>query len=116
VGLTPMAELAWLAGCEFVYVPELGGHVPVHDDDMETTLKGVYIAGDLTGIEEAHTAIEEGRVAGISVAEALGYLTREKALELKQKAWGHLDALRKGPFGQKRAEGKVKIKQRRGDK
>ena len=116
VGLTPMAELAWLVGCEFAYVPELGGHVPVHDDDMETTLKGVYIAGDLTGIEEAHTAIEEGKVAGIAVAESLGYLASEKAQQLKREAWGHLDALRKGPFGQKRAEGKTKIKERRGAK
>jgi thioredoxin reductase len=106
VGLTPMAELAWLAGCEFAYVPELGGHVPIHDDDMETTLKGVYVAGDLTGIEEAHTAVEEGKVAGIAVAEGLGYLDTGKALELKQKAWSHLGALRKGPFGQRREEGK----------
>jgi hypothetical protein len=82
---------------------------------MRTTLEGVYIAGDLTGIEEAHTAIEEGKVAGISVAETLGYLSSGKALELKQKAWGHLDALREGPFGQKRAEGKVKIRRKRED-
>jgi thioredoxin reductase len=113
VGLSPMAELAWLAGCEFAYVPELGGHVPVHDENMRTTLDGVYVAGDLTGIEEAHTAIEEGKVAGIAVAEGLGYLDTEKALELKQKAWSHLDALRKGPFGQSRAEGKMRINVRR---
>jgi thioredoxin reductase len=110
VGLSPMAELAWLAGCQFGYVPELGGHVPVHDENMRTTLDGLYVAGDLTGIEEAHTAVEEGKVAGIAVAQSLGYLTSEKAQELKREAWGHLDALRKGPFGQKRAEGKVKIK------
>ncbi len=113
VGLTPMAELVWLAGCQFSYVPELGGHVPVHDENMKTTLDGFYVAGDLTGIEEAHTAIEEGKVAGIAVAEGLGYLDTAKALELKQKAWSHLDALRKGPFGLSRAEGKVKINVRR---
>ena len=72
VGLTPMAELAWLAGCRFTYLPELGGHVPLHDENMMTTMEGVYVAGDLTGIEEAHTAMEEGKVAGIAVAEAPG--------------------------------------------
>jgi hypothetical protein len=63
-----------------------------------------------------NTAIEEGKVAGIAVAESLGYLASEKAQQLKREAWGHLDALRKGPFGQKRAEGKSKIKERRGAK
>ena len=115
VGLSPIAELAWLVGCEFAYVPELGGHVPVHDKNMRTTLDGVYVAGDLTGIEEAHTAIEEGKVAGIAVAEGLGYLDAAMALGLKEKAWSHLGALRKAPFGVGRSEGKMKINLKRED-
>jgi len=113
VGLTPMAELAWLAGCQFAYVPELGGHAPLHDEDMLTTVRDIYVAGDLTGIEEAHTAIEEGRVAGIAVAEALGYIGFARAFELKQQAKEHLGALRKGPFGEKRAQAKVRLIERR---
>jgi thioredoxin reductase len=116
VGLAPMAELAWLAGCQFTYLPELGGHVPLHDENMMTTMEGVYVAGDLTGIEEAHTAMEEGKVAGIAVAEALGYLESSKATELKERAKGHLEGLRSGPFGEKRAVAKVKITDRRGSR
>ena len=116
VGLTPMAELAWLAGCRFTYLPELGGHVPLHDENMMTTMEGVYVAGDLTGIEEAHTAMEEGKVAGIAVAEVLGYLESSKATELKERAKGHLEGLRSGPFGEKRAVAKVKITDRRGSR
>ncbi len=113
VGLSPMAELAWLAGCRFAYVPELGGHAPLHDENMLTTAEGIYVAGDLTGIEEAHTAIEEGRVAGIAVAEALGYIDFTRAFELKEEAKGHLRALRKGPFGEERAQAKVRMIERR---
>ncbi len=109
VGLTPLAELAWLAGCEFAYVPELGGHVPLHDEDMLTTKDEIYVAGDITGIEEADTAIEEGKMAGIAVAESMGYLGSEEAILLKQKAKAHLSVLRKGPFGDKRAKAKSKI-------
>ena len=109
VGLTAMAELAWLAGCQFAYIPELGGHIPLHDEDMLTAADGIYVAGDVTGIEEAHTAIEEGKIAGIAVAESLGYLDHEEALRSKKIAKAHLDSLRKGPFGEKRSEAKLRI-------
>jgi thioredoxin reductase len=109
VGLTPMAELAWLAGCRFAYVPELGGHVPLHDANMQSTVEEIYVAGDLTGIEEAHTAMEEGRVAGISVAASLGYLDPREAEALKGEAQAHLDALRQGPFGHRRREAKERL-------
>lgn len=109
VGLTPMAELAWLAGCQFSHIPELGGQVPLHDEDMLTTVDGIYVAGDLTGIEEAHTATEEGKLAGIAVSESLGYLGNQEALLLKQEVRADLKALRKGPFGEKRRKAKAKI-------
>lgn len=94
VGLTPMAELAWLAGCQLVYKPDLGGHVPVHDASMLSTVDGLYVAGDLTGIDEAHTALEEGKVAGIAVAESLGHVEAQEARRLKEEARARLAALR----------------------
>jgi pyruvate/2-oxoglutarate dehydrogenase complex dihydrolipoamide dehydrogenase (E3) component len=96
VGLTPMAELAWMAGCEFAFVPEAGGHVPIHDENMETTVPGLYVAGDITGIEEANTAIDEGRLAGIAAAEALGYCSAAEASGRKAVVCERLDELRLG--------------------
>ncbi|MBO8168989.1 MAG: FAD-dependent oxidoreductase [Thermoanaerobacteraceae bacterium] len=104
VGLTPLTELAWITGCKFTYIPGLGGHVPVHNRDMETTVKGFYVAGDVTGVEEASTALEEGRLAGVAVAEALGYLDAGAAREKKAEIWRRLDQLRTGPFGSKRKQ------------
>lgn len=97
-GLRPMAELAWLAECQFAYMPELGGWTPIHSERMETTLNNVYVAGDVSGIEEASTAMEEGKISGIAVAESLGYLRREKAEELIKERWESLNILRAGPF------------------
>src|SRR5699024_5439754 len=37
-GLYPLAELAAIAGCPFYLVEELGGYVPLHSEEMETTL------------------------------------------------------------------------------
>ena len=97
-----------MAGCEFTFIPPLGGHVPIHDRNMETTLKGIYVAGDITGVEEASSAMEEGRLAGVASAEILGYYDGEKALELKEQVWDRLDALRTGPFGEGRFTAKLK--------
>ena len=51
------------------------------------------------GIEEASTAMEEGKLAGIAVAEALGKITAEEAARQKQAVRSRLDELRMGPFG-----------------
>lgn len=109
VGLAPQVELAWMCGCEMCYSPVLGGHVPVHDANMETSVPGVYVAGDAAGVEEASTAMEEGRIAGISAAEALGFVSHEDASEFREHAWRRLTEIRSGPFGDRLRVAKEKI-------
>jgi thioredoxin reductase len=108
-GLSPLAELAWIAGCSFTYRSELGGHLPIHSENMETTVKNLYVAGDITGIEEASTAMEEGRVAGIEVARSFGLVDDERARKVKGEARSRLEELRKGPFGEFRQKAKEVI-------
>lgn len=67
-GLYPLSELASVAGCPFRHIEELGGHVPVHNEKMETPLEGLYVAGNITGIESAKVARAQGKVAGYSIA------------------------------------------------
>ncbi|WP_199615962.1 NAD(P)/FAD-dependent oxidoreductase [Paenibacillus alkalitolerans] len=66
-GLYPLAELASVAGCPFRHVPELGGRVPLHSERMQTPLQGLYVAGNITGIESAKVAMAQGYVAGYSI-------------------------------------------------
>jgi len=101
-GLTPLTELAWISGCQFDFVPALGGFLPIHNAQLQTTNPDIYIAGDIAGIEEASTAMEEGRLAGISASAALGYISKGEAAQLTDKIWDSLNALRSGYFGQKR--------------
>lgn len=105
-GLNPMTELAWMAGCEFTFIPAFGGHVPLHDEKMETTVPGLFVAGDITGPEEASSAMEEGNLAGVSAAEALGYLTKEEAALKREEIEKRLNTLRSGMFGERRAQAK----------
>ena len=109
VGLTPLSELAWMAGCRFVFSPRLGGHVPLHDKDMRTTIPYVYAAGDITGVEEASTAMEEGRLAGIATAEALGFSPAVTAHSDKDVVRRRIAVLRSGPFGEGRRVAKDEI-------
>ncbi|WP_400163083.1 NAD(P)/FAD-dependent oxidoreductase [Brevibacillus sp. TJ4] len=73
-GLSPLVELAAVAGCAFAHVPSLGGHVPLHNERMQTSLAGLYVAGNITGIESAKVAIAQGTVAGLSIALDRGTL------------------------------------------
>ena len=74
VGLTPLTDLAALFGCRLIYSRSLGGFMPLHDENLCTTNKNVYVCGDVAGIEEANTALDEGRLAGISATVSLGFL------------------------------------------
>ncbi len=100
VGLTPLTELLWQAGCHMEFIRELSGHVPVLDENLMTSVDGIYVAGDATGIEEASAAMVEGKIAGYAAAESLGY-EKEKAAELKAEAVKELEVLRSGPMGGK---------------
>lgn len=111
VGMIPNIELTRMAGCEHIYIKALGGWVPLHNMGMETTVKGVYVAGDVAGVEENSVAIEEGRLAGISCAEALGLIDSKEAVEYKDTIWKRLDELRSGPFGEHRKKAKYLILQ-----
>ena len=71
VGLSPMSQLLKMAGAEMTDDPRRGGQVPVCDEYGRTSLPGVFAAGDVSGIEEASSAMIEGRMAGVAAAEFL---------------------------------------------
>lgn len=102
VGFTPLVELAAAAGCSMVYCRPFGGFLPAHDRRMATSLPNVFIAGDVSGVEEASTAMEEGRLAGINAAEFLGYVKSNAAEQRSDEIWDSLNALRSGDFGERR--------------
>lgn len=107
-GLKPLTGVAHMYGCTMYNDRVLGGWVPLHGNTMETTQEGVYVAGDVTGVEEANTAIEEGKLAGISIASSLGYLGDAEAKELNAAAWERLNFLREGPHGELRMQAKAR--------
>lgn len=109
VGLTPSVELACLAGCRQVYIPELGGNMPLHDHFMRSSDASIYVVGDIAGVEEASTAMEEGRLAGVHAAYAMGYMDEKTMNGKAEETSRRLSSLRQGVFGQKRFSAKRRI-------
>ena len=77
VGAVPNVEILDLLGCRLAYRPGLGGHVPVTDEALRTSLPDVHAAGDCTGVTRGKSldpglAAAEGRLAGAQAAASLG--------------------------------------------
>ena len=79
VGLTPSIELLRMANVGLTHLPPMGGYLPLYSGTLCTTNPDIYVAGDVAGIEEASTAMEEGRLAGTAIAAALGLLEEAEA-------------------------------------
>jgi ferredoxin len=81
--------------------PKRGGQVPICDEYGRTSLPGVFVAGDVSGIEEASSAMIEGRMAGIAAAEYLGYIEEKEMDDSLKELDKALDGLRQGMFAPK---------------
>ncbi|MBE3090984.1 MAG: FAD-dependent oxidoreductase [Candidatus Atribacteria bacterium] len=114
VGLSPLSDLLWQAGCQMKYVTELCGYVALRDDNMKTTKDKIYIAGDVAGIEEASSAMLEGQIAGLNTAVSLGYKC-DNYPEQDRKLKAELKELRDNPLSKeiKRGIEKALIKEGR---
>lgn len=71
-GLIPAAELAIRAGCAMRHDETRGGWVPEHDGQQETSVPGIYVAGEIAGVAGAKVAMIEGALAGRAMARSLG--------------------------------------------
>ena len=99
VGLSPMSQLAKMAGCEMVDIPAKGGLVPQYDEYRETSVRGIYVAGDVSGIEEASSAMIQGRIAGAAIAREQGYMDEAQFRERFGYYRHSLEQIHQGMFG-----------------
>jgi NADPH-dependent 2,4-dienoyl-CoA reductase/sulfur reductase-like enzyme len=89
-GFLSSLELSRLAGCDHRYDSALGGWVPVRDRNLETTVPGIFAAGDGAGVAGAAVALAEGHYAGLNVAHRLGRLSGRAYSREASRARGRL--------------------------
>jgi NADPH-dependent 2,4-dienoyl-CoA reductase/sulfur reductase-like enzyme len=94
-GFLPANQLPRLAGCRAEYDADSGGWITRHDDNQETSLAGVYLAGEVGGIGGADVAEEEGRIAAIAALRALGRVRADGRRKEEAKSRGRLAEARK---------------------
>ena len=93
IGLVPSTELPYLTGCDLGFDACVGGYVPVVDSNMQTSIEGVFAAGDLCGIIHEPLAESQGSRAGRGAAGTLDSSARqlvtpsEKAAQSEVEYW-----------------------------
>ncbi len=97
VGLNPTYDLIQHFEPKMVFIPQLGGFVPVRDRFGRVS-RDTYVVGDCSGIEEAATAIFEGAVSGLHAGLSLGYGNKKVMIENIEKFREELEAERSSPF------------------
>ena len=80
-GFQPQNELMRLLGAAMRFDAAAGELIPLRSDAMETTVRGLFAAGDCCGLGGALAAMAEGRIAGAAAAAAAGCATHP--LELR---------------------------------
>lgn len=108
VGLSALTELLWQAGCDMVYESTLGGFVPKRDLSLMTSKPGLFVAGDIAGIEEASSAMVEGYLAGLSAAQWIGSPLEDSDV-IRRDLIKQLQSLRAGPEGRALQEALLKV-------
>lgn len=91
-GVVPNPQLTRLIGCEHRWDAAQRCFHPVLSDRGETSVPGVFVAGDGGGIGGALAAENTGRIAALEIAEELGAVNRPSGDIEIVKARDHLRA------------------------
>ncbi len=83
-GFVPRIQLPQLAGCRLRFEDALGGWVPEVDEDLQTSVPGIWVAGDGGGVAGALVAQLEGALVGLAVARQLGAISEASFQEWKR--------------------------------
>jgi thioredoxin reductase/bacterioferritin-associated ferredoxin len=78
-GLVPSVELTQLAGCEHRYDETRGYWRAVRSIRLETTIPGIFVAGDGVQVKGYEAAVNEGKLVGIEAACQLGKVKQNDA-------------------------------------
>ncbi len=102
-GFLPQSDLVRQAGLDVRWAAPAGGWAAAHDDWLRSSIAGIAVAGETTGVAGAPAALQAGRIAGAGLAADLGLIDQAAAEAIRRpadRAWrrarrfaAHLDRL-----------------------
>ena len=78
-GVIPSIHMTRALGCDHHWSEQQRCFAPTLDEWGQTTVKGIFVAGDGAGIGGAKAACERGDLVALGVAQAAGKLSRQEA-------------------------------------
>ncbi len=78
-GFVPQSTLPRMIGADMRRAGPSGGWATTHDRWMRSTVPGLFVAGETTGVAGAPAAMAAGEVAGIGIAYDLGMIDETSA-------------------------------------
>ena len=94
-GFVPQSELARQLGARAHWQPRVGGWAVHHDEWMRSSIEGLYVAGEITGIGGAEIARSEGSLAAQGILLDAGRVTHAQARAAARPLERKLRSLRK---------------------
>lgn len=93
-GFVANIELAQLAGCDLEFDKHKGGWMVRVNANLETSVSGIFAAGEITGIAGATKAVTEGQLAALAMLFKLGKIDQQtyssRSAPLKTARMRHL--------------------------
>ena len=78
-GFIPSIAITLHLGCKHFFDSNLQAFIPEHDENFQTSVPGIFVAGDVTGAGGKPLAILQGTLAAISALEAQNKITQGQA-------------------------------------
>ena len=91
----PQADLPRAAGAAMRWIGNSGGWATEADRWMRSSVPGLYVAGETTGVGGAEIALAEGRIAGLAIALDAGRIEPDNAAQVAAPSWRRLARLRR---------------------
>jgi NADPH-dependent 2,4-dienoyl-CoA reductase/sulfur reductase-like enzyme len=92
-GFLASSELARQAGSTARWRDDDGGWTVDHDEWFQTSVANLFVAGEVTGVAGADSALEKGHLAGVGVLRAMGRIDDITARRLARRARRRLGRL-----------------------
>jgi thioredoxin reductase len=92
-GRHPILEPLSILSCELDLQPNLGGWLPNYNENLQTSMGHVFVAGQAAGVTSQASVILTGVIAGLSTIDLLESTASEERMARKRELWNEIERI-----------------------